>query len=218
MPQKSYDSKRRAKEQLHGKWMQAALVCFIASLIAMTSTGMNTVHSVQNVLQNGHWVNVSTTNSTSGLGGLLSFIFAGPITLGVSGYFLKLIRNEKTIIENMFGGFKFFITAFVLNLLITIFTVLWSLLLIIPGIIASYRYSMSYYIMADNPQLSAAEALNESKQMMIGFKFELFKLWCSFLGWFILGLISVGIGFIWIIPYYNAAKANFYQDLKLNLI
>jgi len=132
----------------------------------------------------------------------------------VAGYFLKLIRDEGPIIEDMFGGFKLFIKSFVLNLLTTIFIVLWTLLLIIPGIIATYRYSMAYYIMTDNPQLSSFDALNESKRMMIGFKFKLFTLWCSFLGWFLLGIITIGIAFLWVSPYYAAAKANFYQDLK----
>jgi len=218
MSQKSSDLKRRAKEQLRGKWLQAGIVCFIAWLVTMTFTGGDAVHSVQNVWQNGELVRVHTTNSSNGLGGLLSFVLSGPITLGVSYYFLKLIRNEGPLIENMFGGFKFFIKSFVLNFLITIFTILWTLLLIIPGIIATLRYSMAYYIMMDNPQLSAFEALNQSKLMMVGFKFELFSLWCSYLGWFILGVLTLGIGFLWINPYYETAKANFYQDLKYNLI
>ncbi|MCB2294305.1 DUF975 family protein [Clostridium algoriphilum] len=218
MLQNSYDLKRKAREQLHGKWLQAGIVCFIAWVVTMTFTGGDAVHSVQNVWQNGELVRVNTTNSANDLGGLLSFVLSGPITLGVSCYFLKLIRNEGPLIENMFGGFKFFIKSFVLNFLVTIFTILWTLLLIIPGIIATLRYSMSYYIMMDNPELSAFESLNQSKLMMAGFKFKLFSLWCSYLGWFILGIVTLGIGFLWIIPYYETAKANFYQDLKYNLI
>lgn len=218
MPQKSCDLKRRAKEQLRGKWLQAGIVCFIAWVVTMSFTGGNAVHSFQNVWQNGELVTVTTTNSSNGLGSLVSFILSGPITLGVTCYFLKLIRNEEPFIENMFGGFKFFIKSFVLNFLIIIFTTLWTLLFIIPGIIAILRYSMSYYIMMDNPELSAFEALNRSKLMMVGFKFQLFSLWCSYLGWFILGLLTLGIGFLWINPYYETAKANFYQDLKFNLI
>lgn len=217
MPQNSYNLKRRAKQQLQGNWLQAGIVCFIAWLVTMTFTGGNVVHSFQNIWQNGELVRVPTTNSSNGLGSLLSFVLSGPITLGVSSYFLKLIRNEGPIIENIFGGFKFFIKSFVLNLLIKLFTVLWTLLLIIPGIIASLRYSMAYYIMFDNPELSAFEALDRSKLMMVGFKFGLFKLWCSYLGWFILGVLTLGIAFLWINPYYETGKTNFYQDLKFNL-
>ena len=218
MPQESYDLKRRAKEQLNGKWLQAGIVCLIAWLLTMAFTGGTAVHSLQNIWQNGELVRVHSTNSSNSLGRLLSFILMGPITLGVSGYFLKLIRNDGLLIEDMFGGFKFFVKAFVLNLLIEIFTLLWTLLFVIPGIIAIFRYSMAYYIMMDNPQLSAFEALNQSKRMMVGYKFELFKLTLSFLGWFLLGLLTLGIGFFWINPYYETAMANFYQDLKDNSI
>ena len=140
----------------------------------------------------------------------------GPITLGVSGYFLKLIRKEGPIIEDMFKGFRFFVKTFVLNLLITVFTLLWTLLLIIPGIIAAFRYSMAYYIMMDNPELSAFKALSESKRMMVGNKFQLFLLYFSFLGWFLLGVVTLGLAFLWVNPYFETAKANFYQDLKEN--
>lgn len=218
MSQSSGDLKRRAKEQLQGKWLQAGIVCFIAWLVTMTFTGGNAVHSMQNVWQNGELIRAPVTSSSNDFGSLLSFILSGPITLGVTSYFLKLIRNEGPFIENIFGGFKFFVKSFVLNFLIKLFTILWTLLLIIPGIIASLRYSMAYYIMFDNPQLSAFDALEQSKLMMVGFKFKLFSLWCSYIGWFILGVLTFGIAFLWISPYYETAKANFYQDLKFNLI
>lgn len=218
MPKGSYDLKRRAREQLSGKWLQAAIVCLIAWLLTMAFTGGNAVDSVKTVWQNGELVRIPATNSSSDLGSLVSFILMGPITLGVSGYFLMLSRNEGPIIEDMFKGFRFFIKSFVLNLLTAIFVFLWSLLLIIPGIIAALRYSMAYYIMIDNPQLSAFEALDQSKRMMVGFKVERLTLWFSFLGWFLLGVITFGIAFFWVSPYYETAKANFYQDLKDNSI
>lgn len=217
MPQKSYDLKRRASEQLKGKWLQAGIVCFIAWLLTIAFTGGNAVHGVQSmqtVWHNGELVRISATTSSNDLGSLISFILMGPITLGVAGYFLKLIRKEGPIIEDMFKGFRFFIKTFVLNLLIIIFTLLWTLLLIIPGIIAAFRYSMAYYIMMDNPALSAFEALNQSKLMMVGNKFQLLVLYFSFLGWFLLCLVTLGLAFLWVNPYFETAKANFYQDLK----
>ena len=232
MPQESYDLKRRAKEQLKGKWLQAGIVCFISWLLTMAFTGQNPVHYFQNIWQNGELVSAPPIHSYNSfgsylsfilmgqinLGNFLSFIMMGPITLGVSGYFLKLIRNEGPIIEDMFGGLKSFLKPFVLNLLITIFTTLWSLLFIIPGIIAAFRYSMAYYILLDNPQLSTFEALNQSKRMMVGFKFQLFLLKFSYIGWFLLGGLTLGIASLWVNPYYETAIANFYQDLKVNSI
>lgn len=217
MPQESYDLKRRAKEQLRGKWLQAGIVCLIAWLLTRAFTSGGQIQTVQNVWQNGEIISVPMTSSSNGLGNLLSFILGGPVALGVTGYFVKLIRNEGPVIEDLFGGFRFFTKAFVLNFLIIIFTLLWSLLLIIPGIIAELRYSMAYYIMSDNPQLSAFEALDQSKLMMVGFKGKLFVLRLSFFGWFLLGLLTLGIAFLWVNPYYATAKANFYQDLKDNL-
>ncbi|MDP4160470.1 MAG: DUF975 family protein [Bacillota bacterium] len=216
MPQKSYYLKRRAKEQLSGNWIQAGIVCIITWFLTIALIDGNPIHTVQNVWHNGELIQVPTTHSSSGFGSLLSFILMGPVTLGVSGFFLKLIRNERPAIEDMFGGFKFFIQAFVLNFLITLFTILWSLLLIIPGIIAALRYSMSYYILKDNPNLTAFEALNQSKHLMVGFKFGLFRLYLSYIGWFLLGVITLGIAFIWVTPYFKTAKANFYQDLINN--
>jgi uncharacterized membrane protein len=216
MLQKSYDLKRKAKEQLSGNWIQAGIVCIINWFLTIALIDGSPIHTVQNVWHNGELIQVPTTYSSSGLGSLLSFILMGPVTLGISGFFLKLIRNESPAIEDMFGGFKFFIQAFVLKFLITLFTILWSLLLIIPGIIAALRYSMSYYILKDNPNLTAFEALNQSKRLMVGFKFGLFRLYLSYIGWFLLGIITLGIAFIWVTPYFETAKANFYQNLINN--
>lgn len=99
-------------------------------------------------------------------------------------------------------------------LLIGIFIFLWSLLLIIPGIIAAYRYSMAFYILNDNPKMGAMDALRESKKMMVGYKGKLFFLSLSFIGWTILSVLTLGIGFLWLIPYMNTTTANFYQNLK----
>lgn len=214
MLQANSEFKRRAKKQLQGKWLEAAILSLIAWLL--TTAGGGVVETVQYVWQNGILVSVPASSSFNGISNLLSIILGGPIALGLAGYFLKLIRNEGPIIEDLFEGFKFFIKAFVLNVIITIFTLLWMILLIIPGIVAYFRYSMAYYIMTDNPQLSAFEALTQSKIMMAGYKGKLFRLWLSFLGWFIVGIITLGIGFLWVLPYYNTAKANFYQNLKDN--
>ncbi len=215
MLQANSELKLRAKKQLQGKWLEAAILSLIAWLL--TTAGGGVVETVQYVWQNGVLTSVPASQSFNGTSNLLSIILGGPIALGVAGYFIKLIRNEGPIIEDLFGGFKFFSKAFVLNIIITVFTILWTLLLIIPGIIAYLRYSMAYFIMTDNPQLSAFEALNQSKHMMTGCKGKLFRLWLSFFGWFILGIITLGIGFLWVLPYYNTAKAKFYQDLLDNL-
>ena len=84
----------------------------------------------------------------------------------------------------------------------------------IPGIIAAYRYSMATYIMAENPDMKAMEAIEASKQMMSGNKFRLFCLDLSFIGWDILGMITLGIGMLFVRPYQQAAKAAFYREVS----
>lgn len=149
---------------------------------------------------------------------LISFILTGPVTFGLVTIFLKLVRSENPEFNDLFAGFSHFLNTLLLHFIITIFVLLWSLLLIIPGIIALLRYSMAYYILVDNPDLSALEAIRQSKEMMRGHKIRLFYLWLSFLGWFILGLITFGIGFLYVAPYFEGTKANFYEDLRANYL
>lgn len=98
--------------------------------------------------------------------------------------------------------------------LVGVFTFLWSLLLIVPGIVRFYAYAMTPYILVDNPELSANQAINMSKQMMKGHKFDLFFLQLSFIGWIFLSIFTFGIGLLWVMPYMMTAQAAFYQDIK----
>lgn len=98
--------------------------------------------------------------------------------------------------------------------LMTLFTSLWSFLLIIPGLIKYYAYALTPYILIDNPELSANQAINLSVKMMKGHKFDLFFLHLSFIGWIFLSIFTFGIGLLWLIPYMVTAQAAFYQDVK----
>ena len=142
------------------------------------------------------------------------FRSSGPITLGFITCFLKFARHEPFIFENIFDGFNNFSSAVLAQLLITVFVCLWTLLLIIPGIIASYSYFLVFYILSDNPELSAMDALKESKKMMYGYKWKLFCLQLSFIGWGILSTLTIYIGYLWLSPYMYSSFANFYENLK----
>jgi uncharacterized membrane protein len=148
------------------------------------------------------------------LGAIIVFIITGPLTLGLYSCLVKLVRHEAFNIENLFDGFKNFSTSFVLMIVSQLFVFLWSLLLIIPGIIAYYRYAMAFFILNDNPELSAMDALKASKEMMVGYKWKLFCLQFSFIGWAILCIFTLGIGYLWLIPYMYTSTANFYENLK----
>jgi uncharacterized membrane protein len=100
--------------------------------------------------------------------------------------------------------------------LVGLFTGLWALLFIIPGIIKSYAYALTPYILVDNPELGPNQARLKSIEMMRGYKWKLFGLDLSFIGWILLCILSLGIGFIWIGPYIRTARAAFYYDLVEN--
>lgn len=145
---------------------------------------------------------------------ILSHVISGPLLLGLISCFLGLVRNNELVFEKLFDGFSNFPNAFFTYLLRYIFIILWTLLFIIPGIVAIYKYSMVFYILKDNPDMTALNVITKSKEMMYGYKGKLFCLHLSFIGWDILCLFTLGIGFLWLSPYIQASEANFYQNLK----
>ena len=152
------------------------------------------------------------------VGGLISLLIAGAMTLGYNTFTLALARGEVVKIATVFEGFNRFGTALAAYLLTVIFTLLWMLLLIIPGIIAAYSYSMTFYILAEDKSISALEAIKKSKQMMIGNKWKLLCLSFRFFGWVLLSILTLGIGFIWVAPYMSISFATFYDDIKKNQV
>ena len=154
------------------------------------------------------------------LGSAIAFTFIGPIILsgvfafGFMAAYLTLVRTKSTSFETLFSGFSNFGTTCVVGILQTIFLTLWTLLFIIPGIVKIYSYSMTYYVLHDNPNLSASEAITESRRMMNGYKGKLFCLDLSFIGWFLLSALTLGLLGFYVLPYYNAARARFYEALK----
>lgn len=153
-------------------------------------------------------------SSISGFTFVGPLLLAGPISLGFAYFILEIVRNKAGKFDTAFKGFNFFGESLVAGLVVGICTVLWTLLLIIPGIIAAYRYSMTFYILADNPTMSGTDAVNASKKMMKGHKWELFVLHLSFIGWFFLCGLTMGLLAIYVVPYVHAATANFYEAIK----
>lgn len=143
-----------------------------------------------------------------------SIIITPAFTLSLVRIYLMVIGGKKPAAADAFSGFDDFWSAFKVTFLVGLFTFLWSLLFIIPGIVKSLSYSMSLYILAENKGKGALECINESKNMTDGHKGELFVLALSFIGWILLGYITFGIALIWVIPYMNATQANAYESLK----
>lgn len=148
------------------------------------------------------------------IGAFAAILIVPPFSLSLCMIYLALTKSEGIQISDVFKGFDKMGKAIWLEIITRFFTFLWTLLLIIPGIIKSYSYSMAFYILADNPELTAREALAKSKTMMEGHKFDLFVLNLSFLGWALLTGITFGLAGIYVIPYMNATTANFYNSIK----
>ena len=176
-----------ARSQLKGSWLVAVGVILI------------------------YFILFGASNILPGIGAL---VITGPLTFGLMSYFLNKVRGEPAEFENLFDGFKVFIKSFLLGLLQFIFITLWTLLFIVPGIIKSFSYSMAYFILKDNPDIGANEAITRSRKMMAGHKGKLFGLCLSFIGWILLCCLTLGIGFLWLYPYMVLSVANFYEDLK----
>ena len=147
--------------------------------------------------------------------GVGAIILAGPLSYGASKVFLRRVYGEENIrIETMFDGFKDdFGGTLLLGLMESIFIGLWSMLFVVPGIIKAYSYAMSFYIKVDHPEYDWQACMNASKTMMRGHKGELFVLDLSFIGWMIVGSLALGIGTLWVAPYMERTRANFYACL-----
>jgi uncharacterized membrane protein len=149
------------------------------------------------------------------VGWIGSLIIGGPLGLGTAAFFLSLSRRRDAQLFQLFEGFQDFTRALVTYLLMILFILLWTFLFIIPGIVAAFSYSQTFFILAENPQMESMDVLRKSKTLMKGNRWKLFCLLWRFFGWVLLGILSLGIGFLWIIPYLITTSARFYDDLKM---
>ena len=159
-----------------------------------------------------------TLQNISNIGPFIVFVLSGPMSLGFACLYLTLYHHKKAGFSQIFSGFNHFIPALIANSLITILVFLWSLLLIIPGIIAAYSYCLTFYIIYEDPSISPIQAMKKSKLMMEGNKLKAFYLSCRFIGWLILAILTSGIGFLWLAPYVGMSFATFYEDIKQNAV
>ena len=147
---------------------------------------------------------------------LLNFFLLYPLTLGYSVAHKDLLQNgDAAVTRNTIRhAFTDYVRNAVSILLVYVYTALWTLLFIVPGIIKGLAYSLTPFIVKDNPQLSPNQAINLSMKMMKGHKFDLFYLYLSFIGWIFLAILTLGIGLLWVIPYMQTSMAAFYLDVK----
>lgn len=232
------DFRAIARNALKGKWGIAVIAGLIASLLGAIGSGGPELNvelnngnfnaSLQILGQDVISSNGSTEFWTVFAGmatyiaifavvtGIALFILGSIVEVGYMRFNLDLVdRQKEAEIGTMFSYFQFWKTTACARLLQGVYVLLWSLLFIIPGIIAGYSYSMTSYILAENPELTASEAIERSKQMMSGNRWRLFCVQISFIGWEILSaLLTFGIGGLWITPYKQAATAAFYREIS----
>jgi uncharacterized membrane protein len=181
--------RRSARSLLAGKWNQCALASLVYFLVIGAASGLPRI------------------------GNLAGFVIGGPMAFGVALFFLRLSRGQEFDLRHLFAGFNDFVRTFPAYLLIVIFVILWALLLIVPGIIAALSYALTWYLLVDNPNMSAMDAIKRSKELMYGYKARLFMLGLSFVGWALLCIPTMGIGFLWLFPYVNTSMALFYTKV-----
>ena len=202
----------QARERLEGKWGTFVLMTFLFYVIQALLQIPGSVGDLFKVLSPE---NALTSESLSTLSVMLSLL-ALPLSWGLTVSLLRNHREESVDLENLFDGFRGgrYTRVFCALFLVNLFTFLWTLLLIIPGIIKAFSYALTPYIIMDEPELTARQAITRSCEIMEGRRWKLFCLYLSFIGWGILSLLTFGIGFLWLAPYMNASIAAFYEDAR----
>ena len=197
---KRTELKNEALATLRGKWTQPVLAALIVMLVSAFTQGGNQTKSAVFVT----------------VGFLVALLVACNLQYGFEVAMLRFRRGrEDSVNEMLAAGFKEdYGRVLGISLLRAVFIFLWALLLIVPGIIKAYAYSMTAFIAEDNPELGPKECIDQSQAMMQGHKMDLFILDLSYIGWILLGFLSLGIGFLWISPWIQMAHVRFYEELK----
>ena len=228
--------KNEALTALRGNWGKAVVLALLYVLLAgafagptayqtvkvqqytrENISGTRTVSQMASVIQSPEFLSLQRrANGTSGATTLFEIFILLPVALGFANAFRRLVvdKDNNLIYNTVHIAFSNYWHKVWGQLLKDIFIALWSMLFLIPGIVKIYSYSMTEYILEENPELSANEAIDRSRFMMRGHKFDLFWLQLSLIGWFFLCILTGGIGFLWLEPYYHCAKAAFYEEVK----
>lgn len=198
----NFEYRKAALELLKGNWSSViviSLFMFILECIAQTSFAF--------------FIPTEYNGITTLVANLLLFF---PLVYVLKIHLLALSHEGKKIVfsEYLTNLKKKYSRAVPVMGLICLYVMLWTILLIIPGIIKGYSYAMASYISIDNEELSAEECVQRSIKMMEGHKMQLFLLDLSFFGWVLLSILTLGIGLLWLAPYQETAHIKFYEDLK----
>lgn len=212
--------RQTARENLVGNWGISVGVALVAAILGGMITGggsgINYNINADNLrdLPPVLWGIFMPLVSMAGLLGLVSFILGGVVELGYARFLLKQSRRQEALFSDLFSQFDRFGTGFAQHFLRILYTALWTLLFIIPGIVKGLSYAMTPFLLEEHPEMTASEAIKASMKLMDGHKMDLFLLSLSFFGWMILSCLTFGIGFLFLNPYMNATYAVFYRSIS----
>lgn len=199
--------KEKAKTSLNGKYGEAIKITLILFLISFVVGFV--VGFTEGILE------IKTDSSISKIiSNVIEIVISGIFSFGYLSFFIKISRDEEVTYNELFSKTNMFITYILVTLLIGVFVTLGYICLIIPGIIISIGLSQVFYILLDNPDMNIMEAIKKSWNMMKGHKLDYVILQLSFLGWMIVGIFTLGILYLWLVPYIAVTNANFYNSLK----
>lgn len=211
--------RQTARENLEGNWGLSIGVTLVAALLGglVAGTGIDLDLNIDadklSHLSYTTYKFVKGWLRIAAFLGFVQFILGGAVQLGYSQYLLKQHDHREPDFHDLFSQFHRFGQGFAQAFLRGLYTFLWALLFIIPGIIKGIGYSMTPFIMADHPDMTASEAIAASTELMKGYKGDHFILGLTFIGWELLCVLTLGIGMLWLNPYMNASYAAFYRKL-----
>lgn len=211
------DLRARARENLRGHWGVSVAAAFVAAifgaLVVSSGSSVEITKKLSEEVDLKVLALIAAVGSGLGALSLVRLILGGVVQLGYSKFLLAQHDGKEYEVKDLFSQFERFSVGFLQLFLRELYTLLWCLLLVIPGIIKSFSYAMTPFILEDHPELTASQAIRRSQELMDGHKGELFVLGLTFIGWELLNALTLGIGSLWLNPYKNAAYAAFYREL-----
>lgn len=193
--------KSNAKAQLKGKWCIAVITSLVGLLIISGFSGIIGIIEPKGGI-------------ITGIGECISIFLGGVITLGITKFVLNIATDKEVKFNDLFSGFNIYLKTLELWILMGLCIGIAAIFFIVPGIIVALMFSQAFFLLCEHNERSITECLKESSEMMKGHKGELFVLGLSFIGWWILAVITFGIGALWVYPYQEVTLANYYMGLK----
>ena len=191
--------KSNSKDQLRGNWGLAIITILVYSLIISIFGYSDSIYN----------------NNIEIILDLSSLLLSGVLTLGISKFLLNLTKKDSSAkFADLFSGFNVYFKTLGLNILLGIIIGIGTIFLVVPGLIFALMFSQTFFILSEDNEKGIIQCLSESREMMIGYKFDYFVLMLSFLGWWLVSALTLGIGALWVYPYQKLTEANFYLEIK----